>query len=53
MFMFCGKSRGIKMVGFFRFFAIYLVDTIVSLMGRLFCWGGSTSVSTTGTLETT
>jgi len=31
----------------------YRRDTILSQMGRLFCWGGSTSVSTTGTLETT
>ena len=28
-------------------------ETILSLMGRLFGWGGSTSVSTTGSLETT
>jgi len=33
MFMFCGKSRPIKMVGFFRFTVIYRVDTI--LLGRV------------------
>ena len=38
---------------FFWLIVIYREDTILSLMGRLFGWGGSTSVSTTGTLETT
>ena len=50
----CPESPGVKPVATKkRFLIIYRGNTTLCLMCRLFCWGGSTSVSTASNLEIT